>query len=272
MKSEIRKTFVTILLNLFFSSAFAQEWTPLTKAERDTSLAHNLKYETDKPEDLLVYRGFVVNFNHEKKTPNFTIHEICPKQLRKDMGAKVKRADRFKPDTYSVPADEQAVEDDYRNSGFDKGHFVPAADFYWDQVRKNETFFLTNIAPQTPDLNQVLWEKIESKIRNIVTDSSVNCYVITGAIYAAKRQRGMSDDKVGIPSSFYKIVYFHKNKKDYLNCFLVTHQFAYSSLDLSDYQISLNKLEKLTGNSFFEKLQNQLKQRIANKANTLFLQ
>lgn len=38
--------------------------------------------------------------------------------------------------------------DDYMHSGFDRGHLVPAANYKWSQQAMNDTFSLTNVAPQ----------------------------------------------------------------------------------------------------------------------------
>lgn len=53
----------------------------------------------------------------------------------------------FKEDD-SIPAQFRARLNDYFKSGFDRGHMVAAADVKNSQVSMDETFYLTNIAPQ----------------------------------------------------------------------------------------------------------------------------
>jgi hypothetical protein len=68
----------------------------------------------------------------------------------------------LRPDT-SLPAGFLlARPNDYRNSGYDKGHLCPAADRSASREDMDATFLMTNIAPQAPALNRGPWEKLES--------------------------------------------------------------------------------------------------------------
>lgn len=77
----------------------------------------------------------------------------------------------FPVGTISVPTEGlkggvQASLSDYRRSGFDRGHMAPAADMRWSATAMSESFYLTNICPQTPSLNQGDWNRLEGKIRD----------------------------------------------------------------------------------------------------------
>ena len=56
----------------------------------------------------------------------------------------------------------------YRNSGYDRGHLAPAADFSSSSDEElNDTFVLTNISPQLPRFNRNIWLRLEEFVRNV---------------------------------------------------------------------------------------------------------
>ncbi|MGB8699874.1 MAG: DNA/RNA non-specific endonuclease, partial [Thermosynechococcaceae cyanobacterium] len=57
---------------------------------------------------------------------------------------------------------------DYTNSGFDRGHLVPAADRNKTPADLAAVFYMTNIVPQAPDNNRGPWEALESDCRDWV--------------------------------------------------------------------------------------------------------
>jgi endonuclease G, mitochondrial len=61
----------------------------------------------------------------------------------------------------------------YRQSGYDRGHMAPAADF---AERMDTTFTLTNACPQHPNLNRKLWNRLEHWVRRVaaVEDDTTN--------------------------------------------------------------------------------------------------
>lgn len=54
---------------------------------------------------------------------------------------------------------------DYIRSGYQRGHMCPAADRVYNQEAMQETFLLSNIAPQVPALNNGCWKKTEETAR-----------------------------------------------------------------------------------------------------------
>uniref|UniRef100_A0A674ADJ2 Endonuclease domain-containing 1 protein-like n=1 Tax=Salmo trutta TaxID=8032 RepID=A0A674ADJ2_SALTR len=57
----------------------------------------------------------------------------------------------------------QALKEDYKNSGYDKGHLFPVS--HADtQETADATFTLTNVVPQDRCLNEVWWKDLEGKI------------------------------------------------------------------------------------------------------------
>ncbi|KAK1927102.1 nuclease [Papiliotrema laurentii] len=76
---------------------------------------------------------------------------------------------------------------DYFKSGYDRGHMVPAADAKISQQAMDETFYLSNIAPQVGDgFNRHYWAYLEDFCRRLTTNFE-DVYVFTVPLYMPHR-------------------------------------------------------------------------------------
>ena len=63
-----------------------------------------------------------------------------------------RKRSKFKPDS-SLPECYCSANDDYRRSGWSRGHMAPAGNYKHCQNSMDDTFYLTNIVPQDMDNN-----------------------------------------------------------------------------------------------------------------------
>ena len=76
---------------------------------------------------------------------------------------------------------------DYFRSGYDRGHLVPAADAKQSQEAMNETFLLSNIAPQVGEgFNRDYWAHTEDFVRRL-TGQFRDLYVFTVPLYLPRQ-------------------------------------------------------------------------------------
>ncbi|MBL4708433.1 MAG: DNA/RNA non-specific endonuclease [Flavobacteriales bacterium] len=140
----------------------------------------HLRYESDSLSAFVLYEGYVVNFNKNRRVPNYTIHRLFPEQLKDSNGVRAKRSNNFKIDPRIKS--HSAIRADYYQSGYDRGHYVPAGDFVYSQHLKDETFIYTNVSPQLKELNRYGWKYLEAAIRKKVKRCNCEAYVITGTL------------------------------------------------------------------------------------------
>jgi endonuclease G, mitochondrial len=112
------------------------------------------------------------------------------------------RHGRFMPDL-SIPSQYRADPRDYARSGYDMGHMAPAADMAWDAEVQAESFIMTNIAPQTPNLNRGAWKLLETHVRAWSLEGR-RLTVYMGAIWS--RDSARIGSGVTVPDQFFKIV------------------------------------------------------------------
>ena len=92
---------------------------------------------------------------------------------------------------------------DYRKSGFDRGHFAPAADMAFSQVAMSESFYLSNISARrlivgSGEQQVRLWVKRHRRL-----------IIVTGGIVENAEFMG----EVAVPAHFCKIIYDPKRQK-----------------------------------------------------------
>ncbi|NNM44006.1 MAG: DNA/RNA non-specific endonuclease [Chlamydiae bacterium] len=144
---------------------------------------------------------------------------------------------------------------DYEGSGFDKGHLCPAADALQSDTALKETFYYSNASPQKPEFNRGYWKKLETYVRALAKEHKA-IHVYTGPLYLPYEENGkryvkyqvIGSNNVAVPTHFYKIVFLDSQKDNKpFKAFLVPNEDIKSDLPFSQFETSLDKIERLAG-------------------------
>jgi endonuclease G, mitochondrial len=164
------------------------------------------------PTRMVVRQGYALLHSSVDRIPLW----VCEGLERAQLEGSAERDDAFAPDPLLKPGTRAELAD-YKGTGFDRGHLAPAADQSANPVLKAETFFLSNMAPQAPRLNQQAWRELEDLVRRWLIARG-NGYVITGGFFhdpnedEPKTADGLityqviGGNAVAVPTHFYKIV------------------------------------------------------------------
>ena len=99
--------------------------------------------------ELVMYKEFItIGYDTCKHIPNWVYEKHTPKSL---IGNAKRISSFYKEESIPNCISESA----YRNSGYDKGHMAPAADFKFSYKAMCESFSIANVAPQRPRLNRI---------------------------------------------------------------------------------------------------------------------
>jgi len=249
MQTKSIRSAVVILI--FSAVVFScSKKTDVRKKDRTKVSIEHLACESDDPSRYLIYKGFVVQYSRERRSPNFTIHKLEPKQIGPGSGERAKRKNLFWADQEKL-ANQSATSQDYRKSGWDRGHMVPAGDFTWDQSLNDESFVYSNISPQNPKLNRGRWSALETAMRTKVLDEG-HAFIITGAIYGGQNDSTIGPNKVGVPTDLYKICYLPKQEKMF--AFLYSNYGTKYLPDFTNYQVTVDSIESLVKEDFYDML------------------
>ena len=191
----------------------------------------------------LCYDAFAVLHSGESKTPVFVAERLNRAAIS---ATGERRTNRFYPEARLRSA-ERATLEDYKGSGFDRGHMAPAGNMPTVQAMA-QSFSLANMVPQAPDHNRVVWAKsVESSTRKYASRAIGDVYVITGPVYAPSIDSSPSigRGKVRIPKYLFKLVYDEQKHK----AWAYWHENANATQ--ASVPISYAELVKRTGISFF---------------------
>jgi endonuclease G, mitochondrial len=148
-----------------------------------------------------------------------------------------------RPKFYSeknIPIQYRTKSQDYINSGFDRGHLAPDANFDYDIKAQTKTYTMANIVPQDPTLNRKTWIKAE-KYERLVTSKLKTITVINLVDYSKSTQK-IGKNKLTIPNAFYKII-FNDGEK-FKKCFKYENIETNPKTDnLKDHQIDCKRIE-----------------------------
>ena len=115
------------------------------------------------------------------------------------------REDAFVADA-ALPKDGRATPGDYAKTGYDKGHMVPDADLSWSKQTMYESFLMSNMSPQLPNLNRGAWKYLETNERTWAWARKHSITIYAGNVYKLGNSKTIGENKVVVPDSLYKIL------------------------------------------------------------------
>lgn len=209
-----------------------------------------LKYQPRDPQsfEIVTHSAMMISYNEEHEQPNWVLH-IVPKDV---ITGTVTRTNDFRVDP--LVSTQSADVDDYWDSGYDRGHMAPSADFRWSKKALSESYFYSNMSPQHPELNRNTWNNLEIQIREWVVDHG-ELIVLTGPVLKnglQKTQQG--SHRLSIPEAYFKIVLDINGDQPKAIAFLIPNQNVPSNL--SRYVVTIDSIEALTGIDFFASVSN----------------
>jgi endonuclease G len=161
---------------------------------------------TVKAQDVvqLKHTNYTSHFSKSKKYP--VMVEWWETQAKVGCPTPLPRKDNFKPDPL-LPA-ETNIGNDYINSGYDRGHLMPAkSNQCQTQSVQDESFYYSNMVAQYHRLNAGDWKSLETLTRDVATISD-SVHIWAGNIGEIKKV-----GRVSVPRQCWKVVYIKKTKE-----------------------------------------------------------
>ncbi len=144
-----------------------------------------------------------------------------------------------------LPAGKRAEPEDYRRSGYDRGHLAPAEDFAWDADALRDSFSMANAVPQLPGLNREGWRRLEEMVPSWAC-SRGDLTVFTGPILAPDRGT-IGAGRIAVPAAFFKVVLDPRSRQAI--AFVLPQRYVGKS-GLDRWITSIADIEARTGLSF----------------------
>ena len=162
---------------------------------------------------------------------------------------------------------------------------APAGNQVSSQIRKDETFFLSNMAPQAGSgFNRSVWRRLEELARDWVEDRSVErAWIITGPVFYDPEEEepetadGLIDhlvigrNAVSVPTHFYKVVVGRTGSGGLRAVAFVLENRPYREADdFGAFIRPIDWIEERTGLNFMPELQPDVEEDLEVEPGDLF--
>jgi endonuclease G, mitochondrial len=197
--------------------------------------------------------GYAVGYDEKRKDPAwvaFCHHRVSSPQH-------LPRPTKFTVDERTTS---RVASDDYTGTGYDRGHMAPnyAIAICFGQKAQLETFFMSNIVPQRPNLNRKDWRLLEERVVDYARRFG-DVWEITGPIFGAQPRRLRAG--VEIPDAFYKILLDEDRGKPRVLAFVMSQEVV-GSEPLEKFLTSVDETEKESGLDFLSDLPDDVETRL----------
>jgi endonuclease G len=229
--------------------------TTVDSNEGNLLLGNPSKAGTAEDNYLLERPQYSMSYNRSKGGPNWVAWHVDGGDLGRE-----ERADKFRPDA-NLPRDWWITPNDYKNSGYDRGHVCPSGDRTGSREANDATFYMSNMLPQTGELNRHVWADLEEWVRVQVRKGNEVYQIAGGSGVAGTIAKG----KVSVPQVCWKVILIlPEGKKDKSRITAKTRVIAVGipnvtdkkleTADWRDYIVPASKIEKATKLDLFANL------------------
>ncbi len=221
--------------------------------------SQNIELPTTYSDDEIINHSYyTLSYNEHHEQANWVAYKLLKSMI--ELGT-YDRTDNFRPD-YKIKNNSAQLED-YKGSGYDRGHLCPAGDMKLSYTAMSESFYMSNMSPQIPGFNRGIWKKLEGLVRNWAMDNG-EIYIVTGPILTGNYP-AIGSNQVSIPDYYYKVVLDYKEPEFKGIGFILPNEKSSSSLQ--SFILSIDEVESRTGIDFYHSLPDSIEEQIESNVN-----
>ena len=157
----------------------------------------------------------------------------------------------------------KATNEDYKGSGWSRGHMCPAGDNKWDSDAMRESNLLTNMCPQHASLNSGLWNVIERDCRKWAKAYG-ELYIVCGPVLLNREHETIGMNNVVVPEAFFKVI-LRLSPEPAAIGFVVRNNEGKNKKD--QFINTVDDVERITGMDFFPALPDSIENIVEAYAN-----
>lgn len=215
--------------------------------------------KTDESDQLILRRiAYSLSYNPKLLIPNWVAWRLTAKHVDGDYP---RDNTYYEDNDVSYP---RATNEDYRGSGWSKGHMCPAGDNKWGTEAMRESNLLTNICPQHASLNSGLWNVIERDCRKWAKKYG-ELYIVCGPVLQNRKHETIGPNNVVVPEAFFKVILRLKPEPTAIG-FVVRNNEGKKKKD--QYINTVDDVERITGIDFFPFLEDSIENMVEASINT----
>ena len=229
-------------------------WTTIPDSVIELCMPAPLK---KTPEIILRKKSYVVSYNQDTRMPNWVAWQLTAEHI----DGELKRMNNFHEEE-NCPRPRATLQD-YKGSGWSRGHMCPAGDNKWSRDAMYDSFSLVNVCPQDSKLNSGVWNSLEMDCRQWARQYG-EVYIVCGPVLMKRQHETIGPNKVVVPEAFFKVVLCMVGKPKAFGV-VVRNNEGTKKRDL--YYNSVDDVERLTGLDFFPSLPDDIEKVVEAKVN-----
>jgi endonuclease G, mitochondrial len=220
-----------------------------------TDVTNRTNYLMKKPQ-------YVLSYNADTGTANWASWQLNSSGL-----GSIDRQDDFRTDDTLPQGFYRVLPNDYRGSGYDRGHLVPSADRTGNTADNSATFVMTNMIPQTAANNREVWRKLEEYCRELVRQGK-QLYIFAGP---EGKKGSIAQGKVRVPQYTWKVIVVLDRSESAVTektrtiAVRVPNTEDIADRDWRDYQVSIDVVETATGYDFLSNVPQTVQRSIESR-------
>ncbi|RZS98954.1 DNA/RNA non-specific endonuclease [Aquimarina brevivitae] len=253
MKQKVIYTVLMILsVIIFYYAEKAIDFYNYTQTDTAVLKENFMTYLPSSTRDVVIHRRhFSFSYREEHEQAEWVMYYLAKNKLT-DSSRKRPYFERD-PFVMSGSADWR----NYKNSGYQRGHLCPAGDMKFDKEAYEDTFYTSNITPQSAQFNGGIWNQLEHQVRKLAMQKD-SLLIITGGVLSPDLDR-IGYERVSVPHYFFKIIFYPK--QDYKAIAFLIPQENFGN-DLNQYITNIDAIEAHTGIDFFKQLDSKKQEKL----------
>ena len=199
---------------------------------------------------------YSLSYNTKTRQPNWVMWQLTGNHV---MTRKTDVWNEYREDL-DIKKEYRAMLSDYVSSGYDRGHMCPGGDCNWNDKGRDETFLLSNMCPQNPNLNRGDWKEIEIVCRKWAQTYG-RIFIVCGPIFfKSPEHETIGSNRIPVPEAFFKVVLCPDSINPKGIGFICRNTDGNRKKDF--YVNSIKQVERVTGYKFFPKLDESIKKKV----------
>ncbi|GAB0094883.1 Endonuclease [Sergentomyia squamirostris] len=208
------------------------------------------------------FDDYVLSYDRRNRVAHWVFEHLTPETVKHNPEVDRAKCD-FKRDETVHPFF-RSDNSDYKHSGFDRGHLAAAGNHKANQKHCEDTFFLSNMAPQVgKGFNRDAWNKLEKYVRKLTKKYS-NVYCCTGPLYLPRKEADgkmyvkyqvLGTNSVAVPTHFFKVVVCERSDgRLEMEAYVMPNQVINDESPLTMFQVPPETIERAAGLLFFSQI------------------
>ncbi len=168
------------------------------------------------------------------------------------------RKNNFKSDP--MVSTGSAGKNDYKGTGYDRGHLCPAAAMKINQLAMDESFYMSNMSPQVASFNRGKWKSLEEQVRNWTLEENL-MYVVSVPIFEANKGT-FGVNNVTVLGYYFKAMYTPTDGGKMIGFILPNRKI---NDQLINYIVTIDEIENRIERDLFYALSDDLENKLESK-------